>query len=157
VLAKSAKLSGYTEFDLDDGVVVVCQYYETRYSWGHYAELAVNGVRVGNYKATYYNRTWESYTYQSAVHSVLGGYFTGDKLEGLKAKADELGGAGSRRESKRLDALVKMAGIIGTPDTQGRALEVLTGGAVTLPDDWDKLPEDEKRTRLDKVSAVLSE
>jgi hypothetical protein len=48
--------------------------WETRYSWGHTAEVSVNYRPVARAKFRYYNRTWESYRYKSVIHSALCGY-----------------------------------------------------------------------------------
>lgn len=48
--------------------------WETRYSWGHTAEVSVNYNTVSRAKFRYENRTWESYRYQSVIHSALRGY-----------------------------------------------------------------------------------
>ena len=48
--------------------------WETRYSWGHTAEVSVNYRPVARARFRYYNRTWESYRFQSVLHSALCGY-----------------------------------------------------------------------------------
>lgn len=48
--------------------------WETRYSWGHTAEVSVNYEVVARAKFRYYNRTWESYRFKSVIHSALEGY-----------------------------------------------------------------------------------
>lgn len=44
-----------------------CRTWETRQAWGHIANIFINGEDHGETKVRYYNRTWESWTYQSAV------------------------------------------------------------------------------------------
>ena len=54
---------------------IVAYTYETSSSWGHKAELIRNNdYTLNTYKITYYNRTWESYEYQSVIKSVLKDY-----------------------------------------------------------------------------------
>lgn len=48
--------------------------WETRYSWGHTAEVMVNFRTVVKAKYRYCNRTWEGYRFQSVIHGVLRGY-----------------------------------------------------------------------------------
>lgn len=56
---------------------IVAYSYETRNSWGHKAELINNNnYTLNKYKITYYNRTWETYQYQSVIKSVLDDYMT---------------------------------------------------------------------------------
>jgi len=52
----------------------VNEYYETSNSWGHKSTLLINGYEQESIKIRYYNRTWECYTYQSAMYKVLGEY-----------------------------------------------------------------------------------
>lgn len=59
------------EIDVD------ARYWETRYSWGHSAEVTMGLRTLGAAKIRYYNRTWESYTFQSVLHSALCAYVKG--------------------------------------------------------------------------------
>ena len=50
----------------------VCESWSTRNSWGHEVTLYKNDyAKIGREKIRYYNRTWESYQYQSAIKSVI--------------------------------------------------------------------------------------
>ena len=54
---------------------IVAHTYENSHNWGHKATLLHNGTHeLNTYKITYYNRTWESYQYQSVIKSVLNDY-----------------------------------------------------------------------------------
>ena len=56
---------------------IVAYSYETRNSWGHKAELIRNNeYTLNKYKIRYYNRTWETYKYQSVIKSVLDDYMS---------------------------------------------------------------------------------
>lgn len=51
---------------------LVCESWTDRTSWGHKVTLYRNdSVVVGTYKVRYYNRTWETYLYQSAIKGVI--------------------------------------------------------------------------------------
>lgn len=51
---------------------LVCESWTDRSGWGHKVTLYRNDtVTVGSYKVRYYNRTWESYLYQSAIKGVI--------------------------------------------------------------------------------------
>lgn len=50
--------------------------FETRYSWGHISELIINNEVKARNKATYLNRTWESYRFQSVMRQVLWDYIS---------------------------------------------------------------------------------
>ena len=50
----------------------ICEYYETRNSWGHKGRVLYNNHDIGvTYKIRYYNRTWECYTYQSLLKQLI--------------------------------------------------------------------------------------
>lgn len=41
--------------------------WSTYNAWGHKTNLLKNGIDIANNKVRYYNRTWESYKYQSCM------------------------------------------------------------------------------------------
>ena len=64
----------------------VCEYWETRNSWGHEVTLYKNDTfKVGRAKIRYYNRTWECYQFQSVIKRVI--Y---DTIEEIKAAAKKV-------------------------------------------------------------------
>ena len=64
---------------------LVCESWCTRYSWGHEVTLYKNDfAKIGRAKIHYYNRTWESYQYQSAIKAVIF-----ETIERIKAAAKE--------------------------------------------------------------------
>lgn len=50
---------------------IVNEYWETSNSWGHKSTLIAPWGEVGSKKVRYYNRTWESYTYQTCMLGLL--------------------------------------------------------------------------------------
>lgn len=48
-------------------IELVNESWETSRSWGHKTNVIVNGYDYGTHKVTYYNRTWESYTFQTCM------------------------------------------------------------------------------------------
>ena len=63
-------------------IEVFGQYWETRNSWGHNGILMIDGVEVARDRVRYYNRTWESYRFQTAGRCAVGRY-----LDSLKQRA----------------------------------------------------------------------
>ena len=62
---------------------LVCESWCTRNSWGHEVTLYKNDyAKIGRAKIRYYNRTWESYQYQSAIKAVIF-----ETIERIKAAA----------------------------------------------------------------------
>lgn len=50
---------------------IVNEYWETSRAWGHKSTLLINGHDIGEYSVRYYNRTWEMYTYQTCMSSLI--------------------------------------------------------------------------------------
>ena len=59
------------------------EYWETYNAWGHKTTLLKNGIDISVNKVRYYNRTWESYTYQSCMLGVVYGLID-DRTKQLK-------------------------------------------------------------------------
>ena len=51
-------------------VTIYCRYANTRSGFKHEAVAFADGEEIARAKCCYLNRTWESYTYQSVLHSV---------------------------------------------------------------------------------------
>lgn len=68
---------GFTFEDFKD-IDFVCEYYETRSSWGHKGVVREHDTRkeLVSKRIRYYNRTWECYTYQSLLTHLVYGYMT---------------------------------------------------------------------------------
>lgn len=50
---------------------LLCETWETYRAWGHRVILLRNGVELNERKVTYYNRTWESYRYQTCMSACI--------------------------------------------------------------------------------------
>ena len=50
---------------------IVNEYWETSRAWGHKSTLVAPWGEVESRKVRYYNRTWESYTYQNCMLGLL--------------------------------------------------------------------------------------
>lgn len=49
----------------------VCETWETSRAWGHKVTLFRNDAEYTTQKVTYYNRTWESYKYQTCIFKCI--------------------------------------------------------------------------------------
>jgi len=58
-------------FTFENNYIVVCRSESTRYGFRHLAELFQHGYSVAKGKMCYYNRTWESYEFESVLKQVL--------------------------------------------------------------------------------------
>ncbi len=148
---------------------VGAEYYETSRSWGHKAHLYLGRSSSGDSnlilkeKVRYYNRTWESYKFESVLknlyhearrRSLLSNYH----LRLFKKMIDNGGKAEAKRTKRQFKtvAMVAKMGELLTPnqkasnDWKKRMLKAGVSGLI-MPDDWSKLSEAEKTKRLDKV------
>ena len=86
----------------------ICSYWERRGAWGHHVELvnARTGAVLGAYNIRYLNRTWERFTYQTAMAGAVEAYVSGEfeKLAGIARERN--GGRLKRGERGRLLMLV---------------------------------------------------
>lgn len=52
-------------------IELVNESWSTSRNWGHKTNVIINGFDYGEYKVRYYNRTWESYTFQSCMTGAI--------------------------------------------------------------------------------------
>ena len=82
-----------------------CQYYEVSGSsqaslWGHDVELRIDGNTISHRVVPYYNRTWESWEFQTAMLGALSQYMDSCKEELFRKQKDELGVRGLKADQK---------------------------------------------------------
>ena len=67
-------------------VLIYCETYEHSTGWGHRASIAYVGNSWYDFtkRQTYYNRTWESFTYETVIKKVLYAFWN------LKSDRNEL-------------------------------------------------------------------
>lgn len=158
-------------YEFGEGYKVMCRSERTRYGFRHLCELTHNYNVIAKTKACYYNRTWESYEFQSVIHQAISAAFDNrtrsQQKKGeapnplIKQYCDEIDARARGIEAKRFDP-VKMAVAFGsilceTPEEKAkwdkRMLSTVPG--VDFPDDFDDLPVEERQRRLDKATEVL--
>lgn len=140
---------------------IVCQTQNTSYGFRHVAEAKpLDGWEtIATAKACYYNRTWESFEYQSVLKAII------DKLDIPETEAilylKQLENAELEKvnDGFRLVASVARLGEV-LADTQAeknkwKARMLKAGLPLDFPSDWESLSEEEKETRLNKVIAQL--
>ena len=152
------KINWNKDFQLDENVRIECGWQNTSYGFRHLAVLRVNGLRTIETKACYYNRTWESYTYQSVVHKAIEKYCQGEQAEKLIKAADAIGKGEAENFLKGFKMLAAMGEILGdTPEEKialkKKALSAIPG--IDFPEDFDALPEKEKVRRINGALGVL--
>lgn len=162
-----------TFFKINDKLAIGAEVYETRYSWGHKANLY--RVRtpeqsdewiIGD-KITYYNRTWERYQFESILYSIVAKALKKHLITPEEAQTcnDYIKNYQDKND-KWLGTVAHVAklGEILAPDQKARndwktrMLKAgLEGQGLIMPEDWDQLSEDEKERRLNGAISTLEE
>ncbi len=149
----SYKYEGLKSFKIDEHLSVDCQAQRTSYGFRHLASLCRDGRVIATARESYYNRTWESYEYQTVIRKAIQAAGL-DKEEETRAlawvKEDHTDWSGFRAV-----AGIAMMGelLCGTQaeknDWKARMLKAgLANRGLMMPDDWPTLSEDEKERRL---------
>lgn len=158
-----------TTYKLNDDIIIVCEWKNTRNGFKHEATLIQNGREIATAKATYLNRTWESYEYQTVMKKLVDVLDAEKTLplslryllsQKVKHQFREENNEKVAREFGAIGAIAMMGDLLTTNkkesnDWKARMLKAgLTG--LQMPEDWDSLDEDTKATRLDGVINELT-
>lgn len=139
-------------FQLNERFSVVCAWQKTRYGFRHTATLISNGMDTGNKtKCCYYNRTWESYEYQSVLHQAINKFFDDEAAKAFIEKVDAEAHGEFEKAFMPYKMMAALADICGSNTEEKnamkkRSLEMIPG--IEFPDDFDRLSEEEKERRL---------
>ncbi len=154
-------------FKINEFFSVACRSEKTSYGFRHTATLVnSHGRTLGYYKASYYNRTWEAYEFQSVIQGALKNAFEEgclSKEEFMEMDLWSKKGQEDLSHLKNVAFVAAMGDLFGkTPkeknDWKARMLKAgLEGRGLIMPDDWDELDEATKQTRLDGAIKMLGE
>ena len=166
-----AKRYNETYFEVNKNIVAKAWTENTSYGFRHLAELMIKFETVETDKATYYNRTWERYTYESVLKGLYekakaNNSLSVSQLRQFKKVIDN----GGKREEERVKKELKTVAMVASlgdvlagnsqkakNDWKARMLKAgLESRGLIMPEDWEELSEDEKESRLNKVIAELS-
>jgi hypothetical protein len=152
-------------FTINKHLTAECEYYETRYSWGHKAWLYRDGAEIGYKKITYYNRTWEAYEFQSILECLAESKELTTKEQKLFVK--KIDDNWVKEDKKEVDKMFGSIGMVmamgdilakdkkGANDWKTRMLKAgLENKGLIMPEDWNELDENTKQARLDGVIAM---
>lgn len=157
------------QVNITKNITIKAEYYETRYSWGHKARIIKNNEEVGYRKITYYNRTWESYEFETILQSLYENAkqkktLTAYELRQFKKMIDNGGRVEAERIQSQMKTTAMVAGlgaIFGANQKESNdwKARMLKAGLpeLDMPADWNELSEDEKQARLDGVIAMMKE
>ena len=145
-------------FKVNKDIKIECDQKTTSYGFKHEARLMVNGYEQGFAKACYYNRTWESFEYESVIKYLLRKTDVLTKRQKTiflkKAKGEY------NREVKENFGMIATLAELGKlftddqkeqNDWKTRMIKAGLGEGIIMPEDWDILNEDDKQARLDAV------
>ena len=146
-------------FRINKNLNVVCTTVNTRYGFKHEARLMNDGREIGFAKCCYYNRTWESYEYESVIQDLM--RKTDILNKGQKTRFLNKISGKSKKETNRMFASIAMVAKLGeiltndqkeANDWKERMLKAgLENKGLIMPDDWNQLDENEKTKRLNNV------
>ena len=140
-------------FEITKKIHVVCDYKKTRNGFKHTATLLIDGREREQTKVCYLNRTWEVYDYQSVLQKIIRTSNVLSESEKKKClKFAETGGKQENSPLKTASLVALMGDIFGNTqqeknDWKKRMLATAPG--ISFPENWDELPEEEKKRRLD--------
>ncbi len=146
-------------FEINDRIVICCEWKKTRMAFKHTATLRLDGRLVDETKICYQNRTWESYEFQSVMEKLI------DKTKAL-TKDEKTLALEFIRDYKEEDHFkgLRMVAAIGDilcnttverNDWKQRMMKASLGEGVNFPDNWNGLPEEEKTRRLNDALGAL--
>jgi len=149
-------------FKIDAHLKIECDWVKTRYGFRHDARLYRDGWLIEKAKACYYNRTWESFEYESVIRDLL----TKSKIMSatrIKNFLNKLSGVNKKEVDKKfgmISAIASLGNILcdtqkDKNDWKSRMIKAGLGEGIMMPEDWDTLSEDDKEKRLDAVIGHL--
>jgi len=146
-------------FKINNEYEIVCEWKKTRTAFKHEATLLRNGNQVDKTKICYLNRTWERYEFESVLSKML-------EKSGVVSDKERkhLLDAWSKDSDSGLGAIAMVAALgdlFGSSKKQSndwkkRMLSAGLGDAISLPNNWDELSEDEKEKRLNGAIKQLT-
>jgi hypothetical protein len=150
-------------FKINDKYQIDCWSENTRYGFRHLANLYRTGlsgttVCIEKAKVCYYNRTWESFEFETVIKKLLS--FNTDIIpKGTQTRFLNKISGNVKKEIKQnfgfISAIAKMGEILCNDqkeknDWKTRMLKAGLPG-LDIPEDWNTLTEEEKEKRLNNV------
>lgn len=149
------------QFQINHEISIHCQSEKTGYGFRHLATVFKNGNQVGFAKASYYNRTWESYEFETVAKRAV----TNSSLSPQEKEMCKRWLSGDRTDWSGFQTTAQIAqlGNVFAKDKiekniwKKRMLQAGLGSrGLEFPEDWGKLNEGTKEARLDAVINQLA-
>lgn len=151
-------------FRLNDRMEIVANYEKTRNGFRHRARLLVDGREVDQATASYQNRTWESYEFESVINRLIDktSYINPEMKQRFKNKIAGKSHEETESQFKTVGMVAKLGDIMTRNKKESnvwkkRMLVAGMGAGLQFPDTFDTLPEKTKTERLDKTIGFLTE
>ena len=145
-------------FKVTKNITIECNCKKTSYGFKHEAQLLVNGREVEKSKVCYYNRTWESFEYESVIMKLL------NKTDLISKRQKTIFLKKERDECKKIiqkhfgliSGIAKLGNVLYDNQKDSntwkiRMLKAGLGNELSIPEDWNVLDENEKERRLNNV------
>ena len=150
-----------TTFQINDELVVKCTTHNTRTGFKHIATLYhKDGEKVTSASQNWCNRTWESWTFEEVMKKLarrLQKHFSDAYAQAVQ---HFIANYKQPNPFKGVAAIAAMSALFGSDLKEQNDLTkriVATVPGLDIPADFDDLPEDERKRRLDKVLQVMKE
>ena len=158
-------------FEITKNTEVKCWTEDTSYGFRHLATLQKGYRSINQAKCTYYNRTWESYDYESVLKKLLdkakenytdgtlSGY-TMQKFKQMVKNPDRV--KDDLAPLKQIANIMALGNFFGNSQTEKndwktRMLKAgLENKGLIMPEDWNDLSESDKEQRLNGAIEALS-
>lgn len=143
-------------FKINENIRIECRWIKTRYGFKHDATLYDGYQNRGTVKACYYNRTWESFEYESVIADCLRSRssFTEEEQDVIMTCFRNRNTEELNKRFGFIKAIASLGEILSDDkkeqnDWKQRMLKAGMGNGLNFPADWDSLSEEEKQRRLD--------
>jgi len=151
-------------FKIDKNATIVCKSESTRYGFRHLATLLINGLEQETAKSCYYNRTWESFEFETVIKGLLfkSKYLSKTKERNFLNRISNRTNQENKQRFNRIANIAKLGEIFSnnqkeTNDWKARMIKVgLSDKGLIMPEDWNQLDESTKETRLNAVIGELA-
>lgn len=157
-------------FKINDKYEITCTSEKTRYGFRHLANLYRTGqsgttTLINKAKVCYYNRTWESFEFESVLYDLLkkSKVFTEEEQKAIISNCQKNEYERVNNSFGLLAGVMKLGEILtNNPKDQNdwkvRMLKAgLSDKGLIIPEDWNELTENEKGKRLNSVISQFSE
>jgi hypothetical protein len=158
------KLENEKEFKVNDKIQIVCYWQNTSYGFRHIAKLFKDNYQIDQKSCAYYNRTWETFTYESVLFYLVRKtrFLTPEEKETANQFIKDYKKIDEQEVNKKFGMIAGIAQLADVLIESKQAKNswkerMLKAGIkeIDFPDNWNDLSEDEKESRLKNVQKEM--